>query len=167
MVDRERGEWETFWLGVQSVCGRVEKALLPRTSLAASMAQRRDKGRRGRYGKGRPQGRHPRFDERRPKKHPHKRPDREPAKREMLAKGKASEVGLDGRLRIEMEPVHLELAARLSRGKGALVFTPRGDRLGAVETVIGTLDRPIAVVKVFPEMRKEASQVQGRELFLG
>jgi hypothetical protein len=85
----------------------------------------------------------------------------------MLAKGRASEIGLDGKLRIEVEPLRLEQAARLGRGKGALVFTPRGDRLGAVESVIGTLDRPIAVVKVFPEMRKEASQVQGRELFMG
>ena len=85
----------------------------------------------------------------------------------MLAKGRASQVGLDGKLRVEMEPLELELAARLSRGKGALVFTPRGDRLGAVESIIGTLDRPIAVVRVFPEMRQETGQVQGRELFMG
>ena len=85
----------------------------------------------------------------------------------MVAKGKATEVGLDGKLRIEMEPLDLQTASRLSRGKGALVFTPRGERLGSVESVIGTLDRPIAVVRVFPEMRKEASQVGGRELFMG
>ena len=63
--------------------------------------------------------------------------------------------------------INLDTAAKLSRGKGALVFTPRGDRLGSVESIIGTLDRPIAVVKVFPEMRKEASEVQGRELYMG
>jgi hypothetical protein len=85
----------------------------------------------------------------------------------MVAKGKASEVGLDGKLRIEMEPLKLDTATMLSRGKGALVFTPRGDRLGAVDSIIGTLDRPIAVVRVFPDMRKEASEVQGRELFMG
>ena len=132
------------------------------------MAQRRDKGRRGgRYVKGRSQGRHPRFDDRRPKRHTHKAPGKAPEKRQMLAKGRASEVGLDGKLRIELEPLDLDLATKLSRGRGALVFTPRGDRLGAIESIIGTLDRPIAVVKVFPEMRKEASQAQGRELFMG
>ena len=132
------------------------------------MTQRRDKGRRGpRPSKGRTKGRHPRFDDRRPQRHTQKAPGKAPAKRQMLAKGRASEVGLDGKLRVELDPLDLEMAARLSRGKGALVFTPRGERLGAIDSVICTLDRPIAVVKVFPEMRKEASQVQGRELFMG
>jgi hypothetical protein len=85
----------------------------------------------------------------------------------MVAKGMAADVGLDGKLRIEMEPLRLDTAGKLSRGRGALVFTPRGDRLGSVESIIGTLDRPIAVIKVFPDMRKEASELQGREVFLG
>ncbi len=131
------------------------------------MPQRRDQGRKGRYDKGKPRGQRPRSDDRRPKRHPHKRPERRSEKREIVAKGKASDVGLDGKLRVEMEPLILDTAAKLSRGKGALVFTPRGDRLGSVESIIGTLDRPIAVVKVFPEMRKEASEVQGRELYMG
>ncbi len=85
----------------------------------------------------------------------------------MLAKGRAAEVGLDGRLRVEMEPLAIDLAARLSRGRGAHVFTPRGDDVGQVETVIGTLDRPIAVVRVHADMRREASEMMGRELFIG
>jgi len=88
-------------------------------------------------------------------------------KREVIARGQASDLGLDGKLRIEMEPLRLDTAAQLSRGKGAVVFTPRGDRLGQVNSIIGTLDRPIAIVRVFSDMRKEASEVQGRELFLG
>jgi hypothetical protein len=85
----------------------------------------------------------------------------------MVAKGKASEVGVDGRLRVEMEPLSLEVAAGLTRGKGALVITPRGDRLGQVESIVGNLKDPVAVVRVFPDMRKEASSVLGRELFMG
>ncbi len=131
------------------------------------MAQRRDKGRQGRYHKAKQKGRGPRHDDRRPKRYPHKGREAPSPKREMVAKGKASEVGLDGKLRVDLDPLDLETAARLSRGKGALVFTPRGDRLGSVESVIGTLDSPIAVVRVFPDMRKEASQARGRELFMG
>jgi hypothetical protein len=85
----------------------------------------------------------------------------------MVAKGKATEVGLDGRLRVEMEPLKLEVAADLTRGKGALVLTPRGDRLGFVESIVGNLETPVALVRVFPDMRKEASSVLGRELFMG
>jgi hypothetical protein len=88
-------------------------------------------------------------------------------KREMVAKGKATEMGLDGKLRVEMEPLKLEVAADLTRGKGALVLTPRGDKLGLVESIIGTLESPVAVVRVFPDMRKEASSILGRELFMG
>lgn len=131
------------------------------------MPQRRDQGRKARYPKVKPRGRKPRYEDRRPRPHPHKRPDHGSAKREMVAKGNASDIGLDGKLRIDMEPLILDTAARLSRGKGALVFTPRGDRLGHVLSIIGTLDRPIAIVRVFPDMLKEASQMQGRELFLG
>jgi len=85
----------------------------------------------------------------------------------MVAKGRAGEVGLDGRLRVEMEPLAIDLAAKLSRGRGAQVFTPRGEGVGHVEAIIGTLDRPVAVVKIFPDMRREASEMSGRELFLG
>ncbi len=131
------------------------------------MPQRGDGGKKGRYHKGKPRGQKPRYDDRRPRRPPHKRPDQRPAKREVVAKGKAADVGLDGKLRIEMEPLDLDIAAQLSRGKGAMVFTPRGDRLGHVESIISTLDRPIAVVRVFPDMRKEASEMQGRELFIG
>ncbi len=147
------------------------------------MAQRRDRGRRGRYNKGkpqgkphvkpqarpqgRPQGKAHRQEDRGPRRHPHKRPETTPPKREMIAKGKAADLGLDGKLRIEMEPLSVDVAARLSRGKGALVYTPRGDRLGQVDAIVGTVDSPIAVVRVFPDMRKEASEVQGRELFMG
>ena len=131
------------------------------------MPQRRDGGKKGRYPKGKPRGQKPRDDDRYPRGHPHKRPDQRPAKREIVAKGEAADVGLDGKLRIEMEPLKLDIAAELRRGKGALVFTPRGDRLGHVEVIIGTLDRPVAVVRVFSDMRKEASEMQGRELFMG
>jgi hypothetical protein len=85
----------------------------------------------------------------------------------MVAKGKATEVGLDGKLRVEMEPLMLEVAADLTRGKGALVLTPRGDRLGNVESIVGNLENPVALVRVFPDMRKEAGSVLGRELFMG
>jgi len=85
----------------------------------------------------------------------------------MLARGRAAEVGLDGRLRVDMEPVAIDVAARLSRGRGAQVFTPRGQGVGHVETIIGTLDRPIAVVRVHSDMRREASEMTGRELFIG
>lgn len=66
-----------------------------------------------------------------------------------------------------MEPVAIDVAARLSRGRGAQVFTPRGQGVGNVETIIGTLDRPIAVVRVHSDMRREASEMTGRELFIG
>jgi hypothetical protein len=127
------------------------------------MAQRRERGRKAkRYHKGKPHRQGPRRDTSRTR-----RDDRKPAKREMLAKGRAGEVGLDGKLRVELEPLKIDLAARLGRGKGAQVFTPRGDGLGRVDSIIGTLDRPLAVVKVYPDARKAASEVHGRELFLG
>ena len=131
------------------------------------MPPRHDQGKKGRYDKGRPRGQKPRYDDRRPRRPPHKRPDQRSDKREIVAKGEAADVGLDGKLRIEMEPLKLDIAAQLSRGRGALVFTPRGDRLGHVDVIIGTLDRPVAVVRVFSDMRKEASEMQGRELYIG
>lgn len=147
------------------------------------MPPRRDQGRKGRYHKPKPkskrpsrgEGRHQRTFQKsppthypkRPQKNYHKPPEQQSTKREVVAKGQATDLGLDGKLRIEMEPLRLDVAAQLSRGKGAVVFTPRGDRLGQVNSIIGTLDRPIAIVRVFPDMRKEASEVQGRELFLG
>jgi hypothetical protein len=88
-------------------------------------------------------------------------------KREIIATGHAGDVGLDGKLRVELAPLKLQTAEELSRKGGASVMNPKGDTVGRVETVVGTLERPVAIVRVYPEMRKEASQMRGREVFLG
>lgn len=108
----------------------------------------------------------------RPKKGPrryHRRDDAPSteAKLEIIATGHAGDVGLDGKLRVELAPLKLSTAEELSRRKGAAVMNPKGDTVGRVDTVVGTLEHPVAVVRVHPDMRKEASQMRGGEVFLG
>ena len=84
-----------------------------------------------------------------------------------MVRGKAGELGLDGKLRVELEAIDLATADHLTGRRGAAVMTPRGDEVGRVETIVGTLKRPTAVVRVHPDARLLASELRGREVFLG
>ena len=84
-----------------------------------------------------------------------------------MVSGRAGEVGLDGMLRVELAPLDLSSARELTGRRRAEVLTSRGDSIGRVESLVGTLERPVAVVKVHPDRRKAVSQLRGREVFLG
>ena len=75
-------------------------------------------------------------------------------------------MGLDGRLRVEMEPLALAAAEALTRGLGAEVFTPRGESLGTVQGIVGTLERPIVIVRLQRDALELATNIRGREVFL-
>jgi hypothetical protein len=84
----------------------------------------------------------------------------------MLARGLAGDVGLDGLLRISLEPIDLHLAEVLQGGRGAEVMHPRGSRVGRVREVVGTLQHPVAIVELDADARKAAMELRGRELFI-
>jgi rRNA processing protein Gar1 len=79
----------------------------------------------------------------------------------------AGDLGIDGKLRVDLDPMNLETAGNLTTHGGADVFTPRGDSLGRVVNIVGTLERPIAIVKLDHEVKTGADQLKGREVFLG
>ena len=105
-----------------------------------------------------------------PKRQPHRthrtRKERT-AKREIMARGLAGDLGLDGKLRVDLDPLYLSTAEKLIYGRGAEVYTPRGQTLGKVEVIVGTLDRPIAIVRLRSDSRRIATEMRGREVFLG
>ena len=76
-------------------------------------------------------------------------------------------MGLDGRLRVDLDPLPLATVEALTRGRGAEVFTPRNERLGTVQGIVGTLERPIAIVRLDRDSRELATMMRGREVFLG
>jgi hypothetical protein len=85
----------------------------------------------------------------------------------MVARGRAGDLGHDGMLRVELDPVDMRTAEDLTRGRGAEVFTPRGQSMGNVTGIVGTLERPIVVVRLHPDARRTATEMRGREVFLG
>jgi len=92
-------------------------------------------------------------------------PQERPAKA-MLARGLAGDVGLDGLLRVALEPIDLHLAETLQGGRGAEVMHPRGARVGRVREVVGTLQHPVAIVELDGDARKAAMELRGRELYI-
>ena len=74
---------------------------------------------------------------------------------------------MDGRLRVELDPLDLRLAEDLTRGRGAEVFTPRGQSMGNVTNIVGTLERPVAIVRLHRDAWRTASEIRGREVYLG
>ncbi len=84
-----------------------------------------------------------------------------------MVRGLAGEVGLDGDLRVGLDPITLELARELRSKGGARVFEPRGEELGRLTNLVGSLERPIAIVKLEPDARKLATSLRGREVYLG
>ena len=92
-------------------------------------------------------------------------PEERPA-RAMLARGLAGDVGLDGLLRVALEPIDLHLAEVLQGGRGAEVMHPRGARVGRVREVVGTLQHPVAIVELDADARKAAMELRGRELYI-
>ncbi len=102
-----------------------------------------------------------------PRRHQPKERKRPSSKREMLARGLAADLGMDGNLRVELDPLDLRVAEDLTRGRGAEVFTPRGQSMGNVTSIVGTLERPIAIVRLRHDARRAATEIRGREVFLG
>ncbi len=98
---------------------------------------------------------------------PHRARKAPSAKREVMARGLAGDLGLDGKLRVDLDPLYLTTAEKLIYGRGAEVYTPRGQTLGNVEGIVGTLDRPIAIVRLHRDSRRTATEMRGREVFLG
>jgi hypothetical protein len=125
------------------------------------MTRRQDRGRHdrkrrgGRYREGgKPKGRS-------------RREPRPVPKRELVSRGKALDVGLDGMLRVELDPLDLKAAGTLTSKGGGQVVTNRGEGLGRVVSVVGTLEHPIAIVKVYPDARRLVRKLMGKEVFLG
>ena len=102
-----------------------------------------------------------------PKRRPNRARRERTAKREIMARGLAGDLGLDGKLRVDLDPLFLSTAEKLIYGRGAEVYTPRGQTLGNVEGIVGTLDRPIAIVRLHRDSRRTATEMRGREVFLG
>lgn len=84
----------------------------------------------------------------------------------MLARGHAGDVGLDGLLRVALEPIDLHLAETLQGGRGAEVVHPRGGRVGRIREIVGTLQHPVAIVELDADARKAAMELRGRELYI-
>lgn len=84
----------------------------------------------------------------------------------MLSRGLGGEVGLDGLLRVALEPLDMHLVERLQGGRGAEVMHPRGARVGRVREIVGTLQHPIAIVELDADARKAAMELRGRELYI-
>lgn len=75
-------------------------------------------------------------------------------------------MGLDGHLRVWLEPLELQLAEALQARGGAPVVQPRGERVGRIVTVVGTLQRPVAVVELDARAREQAVGLRDRELYV-
>jgi rRNA processing protein Gar1 len=82
------------------------------------------------------------------------------------AKGRAGELGLDGHLRVVLEPIDMALAEQLPSRGGAPVLLTRGDRVGRVLSIVGTLQRPIATVELDAAVREHALALRGREVHI-
>ena len=82
-------------------------------------------------------------------------------------KGIGGEIGLDGKLRVKLGSIDVGSAVELTRGGGAEVVTTRSEPVGRVETVVGTLRNPIAIVRLDREALPDADRLRGKELFLG
>lgn len=77
------------------------------------------------------------------------------------------DVGLDGMLRVELDPIDLTAAEALTSRGGGEVVTNRGEGLGRVVNVVGTLERPVAIVRIYQDARGLVGKVMGKEVFLG
>ena len=108
-----------------------------------------------------------RYQDAPPKRRPHRARKEHTAKREIMARGLAGDLGLDGKLRVDLDPLYLSTAEKLTNGRGAEVYTPRGQIMGNGEVIVGTLDRPIAIVRLRSDSRRTATEMRGREVFLG
>ena len=82
------------------------------------------------------------------------------------AKGRAGELGLDGHLRVVLEPIDMALAEQLPSRGGAPVLLPRGDRVGRVLSIVGTLQRPVATVELDASVREHALALRDREVHI-
>jgi hypothetical protein len=140
----------------RSTTGR--KPLLTTTTLATPflMGRRADTRRKGRR----------RHDGRPPYRSP-QRGRRPVPKRELVVRGIAGDVGLDGNLRVDLDPIDLKAAETLTYKGGGEVVTNRGDGLGRIASIVGTLERPIAIIRVYPDARNLIVKVRGKEVFLG
>jgi rRNA processing protein Gar1 len=81
--------------------------------------------------------------------------------------GRVGELGLDGKLRVILPPIDLRVAEALTFRGGADVVTPRGEGIGRVDTIVGTLEHPVALVRLYDEAKRSASALAGKEVFLG
>jgi rRNA processing protein Gar1 len=85
----------------------------------------------------------------------------------MELKGTGGEIGLDGKLRVKLGAVDVKVVGELTHRGGAHVVTNRNEPVGRVEAVVGTVQRPIAIVRLHPEAKALADRLQGKELFIG
>ena len=81
--------------------------------------------------------------------------------------GKVGEVGLDGNLRVTLPSIDLRTAEILTGRGGADVVTPRGETIGRVHTIVGTLEHPVVMVRIFHEAKRSVVGLHGKEVFLG
>ena len=90
----------------------------------------------------------------------------QPRQQAVRAKGHAGELGLDGHLRVVLGPIDMALAEQLPSKGGAPVLQPRGDRVGRVLSIVGTLQRPVAIVELDGTAREHALALRGREVHI-
>ena len=159
---------------------RARESILPGIPLAplGPMARRREpRGRERRGGTGRARERQP-SGKRRGQQDPSHRPRRPDRyhkaprpkgspRRPLELKGTGGEVGLDGKLRVNLGPADVKTVGELIHRGGAEVVTNRNEPVGRVEAVVGTVQRPIAIVRLHPEARAMADRLSGKELFIG
>lgn len=81
--------------------------------------------------------------------------------------GRVGEVGLDGKLRVTLPSIDLRTAENLTGRGGADVVTPRGETIGRVHTIVGTLEHPVVMVWLFDEAKRSVVGLHGKEVFLG
>jgi rRNA processing protein Gar1 len=62
--------------------------------------------------------------------------------------------------------MELPLAEALQSRGGATVVQPRGERVGRIVTIVGTLQMPVAVVELDARARGQAIGLRDRELYV-
>jgi rRNA processing protein Gar1 len=62
--------------------------------------------------------------------------------------------------------LEVQLAEALQSRGGATVVQPRGERVGRIVTIVGTLKKPVAVVELDARVREQAIGLRNRELYV-
>ena len=60
----------------------------------------------------------------------------------------------------------MALVEQLTSKGGASVLQPRGDRVGRLLAVVGTLQRPVAIVELDEGAREHSLALRGREVHI-